>query len=49
MNLLLDYLDYVSYKQQRDAGATAEMCAGWYARAYLLEQRYKLEQKQIKN
>lgn len=45
---LFDHLSYVSYRTQRDAGATAEICAKWYANADALEREYQLA-KQLKN
>lgn len=39
---LFDHFSYVSYRTQRDAGATAEMCAEWYADAADLERQYQL-------
>lgn len=45
---LFDHLSYVSYKTQRDAGISAEVCAKWYANAEALERQYQLS-KQLKN
>lgn len=39
---LFDHFAYVSYRTQRDAGASAEMCAKWYANAADLERQYQL-------
>lgn len=49
MNLLLDYLAYVSYKTQRDAGLSAEICSHYYPNAYSLEVKYQLELTSKKN
>lgn len=45
---LFDHFAYVSYRTQRDEGASAEMCAKWYANAEGLEREYQLA-KQLKN
>lgn len=48
LQTFFEHLNYVSYRTQRDAGATAEMCAKWYANADALEREYQLAQ-QLKN
>jgi len=45
---LFDHLSYVSYRTQRDSGASAEMCAKWYANGEAFEREYQLA-KQLKN
>lgn len=46
---LFDHLSYVSYRTQRDAGATAEICAKWYANADALEMEYQLAKQLQQN
>lgn len=45
---LFDHFSYVSYRTQRDAGASAEWCAKHYANAADLERQYQLA-KQLQN
>jgi hypothetical protein len=45
---LFDHLSYVSYRTQRDGGASAEICAKWYVNHEALEREYQLA-KQLKN
>lgn len=37
---ILDHLNYVSYRTQRDAGMSAEIAAKWYPNAAELEKEY---------
>lgn len=45
---IFDHLNYVSYRTQRDAGLSAEICAKWYANHEAFEREYQLA-KQLKN
>ena len=42
---IFDHLNYVSYRTQRDAGVSAEICAKWYANHEAFEREYQLDKQ----